>query len=333
MRKRLSPGVILGIVAVVFAGTGSATAGVLITSGKIKDGTIQGRDIKKGTITSDKLSKGVRRELLKVGKPGATGAKGDTGATGATGPAGGTTTVQGSAPQQGAAGKDGANPATLVASSGDQGWALTGGSSSSTDDPPASLTGGALHLQGGFDNTTVAGAIGLSHAYTATTSPLLNTLKALSYDFTMSKRRDQSEEAPSIHVAVLNASSPTAADPNHTSFTNFVFEPYMQKTSTNGLVFDLDKTYSMNAMTGRWWSTSKVGNCIDPTSADCIQQSNPVTWDRIVALNPKANIINISVDNGNTSGPNKVLGPEFAADVDNLVVGFGSTFTRFDLGG
>src|SRR4051812_479560 len=138
MRKRLSPGIILGVIAVVVACTGSATAGVLITSGKIKDGTIQSRDIKKGTISSDRLASNVRKQLAKAGTPGATGAtgakgeKGDTGATGATG-----ATVQGSAPQPGAkgdkgdtgapgaAGKDGlngANPATLVAANNDAGW-------------------------------------------------------------------------------------------------------------------------------------------------------------------------------------------------------------------
>ena len=46
MRKRISPGVILGVFAVVLSVTGSAAAGSLITSAKIKDGTIQGRDIR-----------------------------------------------------------------------------------------------------------------------------------------------------------------------------------------------------------------------------------------------------------------------------------------------
>ena len=103
MRKRLSPGVILGVFAVVLACTGSAAAGSLITSGKIKDGTIRGRDIHKGTITSDRLSSGVRRALKKAGTPGATGPKGDKGDAGPAGPS-----VQGSAPQPGPAGADGA---------------------------------------------------------------------------------------------------------------------------------------------------------------------------------------------------------------------------------
>jgi hypothetical protein len=96
MRKRLSPGIVLGMLAVVIACTGTAGAAALITSAKIKDGTIQGRDIKNHTITLNKLATSVQKTLaLKgaTGATGATGAKGDTGATGATGP-----TLQGSAP-------------------------------------------------------------------------------------------------------------------------------------------------------------------------------------------------------------------------------------------
>src|SRR4051794_18978151 len=160
MRKHLSPGMILGVIAVVFACSGSAFAGSLITSGKIKDGSMQGRDIEKGTITSDRLASSVRKELLKSGKPGPAGPKGDTGATGSTG-----ATVQGSAPQKGdtgPAGKDGANPATLVANSGDADWKLSGGDTS-TNSPSAALSGGWLHLKGGFDGSTPAGAIGIAH--------------------------------------------------------------------------------------------------------------------------------------------------------------------------
>jgi hypothetical protein len=91
--------VILGVVAVVLGLTGSAAAGSLITSGKIKDGTIQGRDIKRGTISSDRLSSSVRTALAQVGTPGLKGDKGDTGATGPT--------LQASPPQRGEKGDKG----------------------------------------------------------------------------------------------------------------------------------------------------------------------------------------------------------------------------------
>src|SRR4051794_10624458 len=100
MRKRVSPGVVLGVLALVLACTGSAAAGSLITSGKIKDGTIRDRDIRKGTITADRLSRGVRGQLKKAGTPGPQGLKGDKGDKGATGQAG--PTLQGSPAPSGA---------------------------------------------------------------------------------------------------------------------------------------------------------------------------------------------------------------------------------------
>lgn len=99
MRRSLSPGVMLGIVAIVLAMAGSATAGALITSGKIKDGTIQSRDIRKGAINLDRLAPSVRAALAKAGQVGAKGDKGDTGLSG--------TTLQSSAPQKGDKGDKG----------------------------------------------------------------------------------------------------------------------------------------------------------------------------------------------------------------------------------
>jgi hypothetical protein len=64
---------LVAILALVLATTGSAVAASLITSKQIKDGTIQTKDISK------KAQKSLR---------GKTGAKGATGATGAAGPAG-----------------------------------------------------------------------------------------------------------------------------------------------------------------------------------------------------------------------------------------------------
>ena len=167
MRKHLTPGTVLGIVAVVFACTGSATAGVLITSNSIKDGTIQAREIKKGTISTDRLASSVRTQLAKAGTPGPAGP---------VVPRGPTTTVQGSAPTPGKeaptpqkdgapaagkAGKDGFKPVharrDLTATAG---WNFVGGGGASPY-PTASFAGGELRLQGGFDATTPRGAIGL----------------------------------------------------------------------------------------------------------------------------------------------------------------------------
>jgi hypothetical protein len=303
MRKRLSPGVILGVLAMVFACTGTAAAGVLITSGKIKDGTIRGRDIHKGTITSDRLSNGVRRELREAGTPGPKGDKGDPGTNG--------TSLQGSAPQKGDKGdkgQDGLNPATLVAKDGDAGWRFVGGGGTSPY-PQASFSGGELRLQGGFDGTTPSGAIGIAHAYD---NAPLSSLKTLSYDFRIVKRPDGSVSAPAIHITVLKAATGTAS-----GFTNFVFEPYQQGT------FGTFQRYSVDTLVGQWWATR-------PTAG--IDQGHPASWTDVINKNPDATISAISVDNGGSSG-NTTPADQFAAGADDVIVGFGSDFTRYDFGG
>ena len=76
MRKHLTPGVALGVIAIVFAMTGSAVAGSLITSAKIKDGTIQNKDIKKGTISLNRLTKGTQRAVQRLALAGPAGPAG-----------------------------------------------------------------------------------------------------------------------------------------------------------------------------------------------------------------------------------------------------------------
>jgi hypothetical protein len=108
LRKHLTPGVVLGVVAIFIALSGSAVASSLITSAKIKDGTIQARDIKKGSISIDRLSSSARKALLTAGPAGPAGAKGEKGEQGDRGPS-----VLGSAPVQGAKGDKGDAGPTL----------------------------------------------------------------------------------------------------------------------------------------------------------------------------------------------------------------------------
>jgi hypothetical protein len=76
VRKHITPGTVLGLIAVVFALTGSAFAAQsLITSRDIKDGTIKSRD----------LSGAVKDKLNKKGAKGATGAQGPQGIPGTAG--------------------------------------------------------------------------------------------------------------------------------------------------------------------------------------------------------------------------------------------------------
>jgi hypothetical protein len=99
LRKHITPGVVLGALALFIALGGSAVASSLITSAKIKDGTIQARDIKKGSITLDRLSSSTRQALLAAGPAGPKGEKGDPGDRGPS--------VLGSAPAPGEKGEKG----------------------------------------------------------------------------------------------------------------------------------------------------------------------------------------------------------------------------------
>ena len=82
MVRGVKTGVSIALVGIL-AGGGGAYAATQITSAQIKDGTIQAKDIKRGTISTNNLS-----AAAKAGMVGKTGPAGATGATGATGPAG-----------------------------------------------------------------------------------------------------------------------------------------------------------------------------------------------------------------------------------------------------
>jgi hypothetical protein len=80
MRKRLTPGVVLGTLALVLAMTGSAVGARLITGKQIKNSSITGKDVKNKSLTKSDFRGSVQ------GPRGPTGAQGPPGATGAPGP-------------------------------------------------------------------------------------------------------------------------------------------------------------------------------------------------------------------------------------------------------
>lgn len=80
MRKRLTPGVVLGTLALVIVMTGSAVGARLITGKQIKNSSITGKDVKNKSLTKSDFRGSVR------GPRGLTGAQGPPGATGAPGP-------------------------------------------------------------------------------------------------------------------------------------------------------------------------------------------------------------------------------------------------------
>ncbi len=69
-----SPALAISIIALVAACTGSAVAATAITSKQIRNGTIQGLDIKNATISSNKLTQGTQN-LLNKKTAAATGAR------------------------------------------------------------------------------------------------------------------------------------------------------------------------------------------------------------------------------------------------------------------
>lgn len=77
MLKGVRTGVSIALVGIL-AGGGGAYAASQITSAQIKDGTIQGKDIKRGTITAANLSSSAKKRL--TGPAGPKGDKGDPGA-------------------------------------------------------------------------------------------------------------------------------------------------------------------------------------------------------------------------------------------------------------
>ena len=92
-----SPGLVLGIVAVVIAAAGGATAAGLITGRQIADGSITGVDVKNGSLTGADIAdhtvkatdiagiKGIGGPTGPQGPQGTKGDKGDTGPRGAQG--------------------------------------------------------------------------------------------------------------------------------------------------------------------------------------------------------------------------------------------------------
>lgn len=88
---RPSPAMIVAVVALVVACTGSAVAGSLITGKQIAKSTITGKNIKNGSITVSDISK--KSQAYLRGQNGADGAAGAAGANGADGTPGGNISV------------------------------------------------------------------------------------------------------------------------------------------------------------------------------------------------------------------------------------------------
>lgn len=83
MRKRITPGTVLGLIAVLFCVSGTAFAATKMTGKDIKDGSLTGADVKNGSLSTADLSSRAFNSLR--GQNGTNGAKGDTGPSGPKG--------------------------------------------------------------------------------------------------------------------------------------------------------------------------------------------------------------------------------------------------------
>jgi Collagen triple helix repeat (20 copies) len=95
VRKHITPGTVLGLIAVVFCLSGGAYAASKITSADIKDGTIKSADVKPNALDLGDIAESAKSKLRGQAGPsgaqgpaGPTGPKGDTGAAGPPGPTG-----------------------------------------------------------------------------------------------------------------------------------------------------------------------------------------------------------------------------------------------------
>jgi len=301
----------------LIAAGGTATASSLIsgsqikngtlTSADVKNGSLRGTDIRNGTIAKKDLSSALRKQLALLTaqsgggtKVGPQGPKGDTGAAGTPGAKG----------DKGDKGADGANPAVPVRAGGDQGWSFSGV-------PSASFANGELHLSGtGVDPDTMQGGIGIAKAYD---NVPLSQLSALSYAYHVNQRGAGSTQAPSIHVTVVGAVK--GADSKFDSgFTNLDYTPLY---SDQQLGKDATRNYDTDAFAAgnKWFSTGAQQT--DGSQAD------PLSIQQFMSRNPDAKIVQISLDNGGSSGSSG----SFDAGADNLLIGLGSSFTRYDFGG
>jgi Collagen triple helix repeat (20 copies) len=98
MRKHLTPSMVVALIALFVALSGTAVAQRgLITGAQIKDRSLTLKDLSRGTVTALRGKRGPAGRRGAQGPVGATGAQGPVGATGAQGPAGpqGTQGIQG----------------------------------------------------------------------------------------------------------------------------------------------------------------------------------------------------------------------------------------------
>ena len=346
-RMRVSPAMVVAIIALIVSVTGGAVAAVRITTSDLANGAVTNpklapnsvwhanignrsartnnladdavtnrtlarnsvwhANIGTGSVQANNLSAQLASEIK-----GSTGRQGPAGPPGANG-------------ANGATGADGANPGVPVVNvptvtsgengaggpdtgqAGDQGFYLTGVNA----DGHASLAGGRLVLHGvGVDPNTPQGGIGIAKAFP---NVPLGTLDALSYTWHVNTLHG--DQAPTIHVTVTGLTNDSRFA---SGFANLTYTP-----SVNNVTVGASEQFQSDgfAAGARWFSTTA------PDVNAPGGQNNPRPLSFFVGRNPDAVIGQISLNNGGSSGATG----SFEAGADDLILGFkGSRFTRYD---
>ncbi len=162
--RRSSPALLISVVALVAAMTGSAVAASLITSSQIKDGTIQLKDINKNSRALLKGKKGAKGSTGAQGPRGANGLPGAQGAPGAPGGPGPVSLHYVTGPEVNTSGADQYHAEAVCPA----GLSVTGGGvvSSSADSGemqvnssyPADISGAGIPREGWFADVDVSDA-------------------------------------------------------------------------------------------------------------------------------------------------------------------------------
>jgi hypothetical protein len=310
---------------IALGGIASAKAIGLIDGHNIKPGTVGhaqlakrsvfSNNIAKGAVHSDNIAPSLLAHIMgnkspSVGAAGGQGSKGDKGDRGDTG----------------APGHDGANPGAVVtqvpsiASSsghnpnpdsgdpGQQGFYFTGTGTGGS----ASIAGGELILTGvGIDGNTEQGGIGIAKAFNVP----LSSLDGVSWSYHI--LTPNGNNTPLVHVTVtgLNADSKFAS-----GFANLVYAPAL-----NGVTAAPGQDYVADAFLpgAKWYSTTE--SIISNPGG----QNAPQPLSFFTGRNSGATIVQISLDNGGSSGASG----SFVAGADDLVIGLNGSITRYDFGG
>jgi hypothetical protein len=198
--RRFSPALVVSVIALVVAMSGSAVAAKLLTGSDIqngtitgadlKDGKVTGRDVKNGSVHKADLASSVRR-ALESDTPGRQGAKGDTGAQGPKGDTG----AQGPKGDKGDRGP--AGPPTLLPAD----FAFTNTS--------ARLTEAGVQ----FGRYADGGDTGGSARYDGAFGMKLKDITALAYTYRYSTSDDKGIGAPYLRVFLNGDSVDVVYDP------------------------------------------------------------------------------------------------------------------------